>query len=113
MITADIKHGVITIDGHANAAPRGADVVCEAVTAISFQLINSLTELTDERIAFDASRPGHISVKIPTSPEGYLLCLSFGIGMYTLSIQYPGHICLSASFREQLVNVATRRRGTR
>ena len=109
MITADIKHGVITIDGHANAAPRGADVVCEAVTAISFQLINSLTELTDERIVFDASRPGHISVQIPTSPEGFLLCLSFAIGMYTLSIQYPEHICLSDNFEEQLVNVACRR----
>lgn len=113
MITADIKHRTITIDGHANSAPRGADVVCEAVTAISFQLINSLTELTDEHIVFDASRPGHISVKIPTSPEGFLLCLSFGIGIYALSIQYPEHICLSASFREQLVNVAVRRRGTR
>ena len=112
MITADIKHGCITIDGHANAAPRGADVVCEAVTAISFQLINSLTELTDERIVFDASRPGHISVKIPTSPEGFLLCLSFGIGMYTLSIQYPDHIHLTPAFEEQMVNVPCRR-GTR
>ena len=113
MITADIKNGTIVIDGHANSAPRGADVVCEAVTAISFQLINSLTELTDERIVFDASRPGHISIKIPTSPEGYLLCLSFGIGIYTLAIQYPEHICLSEKFESQLVNVASRRRGTR
>lgn len=109
MIAVDIKHGHITIDGHANTAPRGADIVCEAVTAISFQLINSLTELTDERIVFDASRPGHISVKIPASPDGYLLCLSFAIGMYTLSIQYPEHICLSEKFESQLVNVACRR----
>ena len=112
MIAVDIKHGHITIDGHADAAPRGADIVCEAVTAISFQLINSLTELTDERIVFDASRPGHISVKIPTSPEGYLLCLSFAIGIYTLSIQYPEHIHLTPAFEEQLVTVPCRR-GTR
>lgn len=112
MIAVDIKHGHITIDGHANTAPRGADIVCEAVTAISFQLINSLTELTDEHIVFDASRPGHISVKVPTSPEGFMLCLSFAIGIYTLSIQYPEHIHLTPAFEEKLVNVPCRR-GTR
>ena len=112
MIAVDIKNGTITIDGHANAAPRGADVVCEAVTAISYQLINSLTELTDEHIVFDSSRPGHISVKIPASPDGYLLCLSFAIGIYTLSIQYPEYIHLSEAFEDGLINRPCRR-GTR
>ena len=112
MITADIKHGVITIDGHANTAPRGKDIVCEAVTALTFTLINSLVELTDEHIVYDASRPGHISVKIPVSPEGFLLVMSYGIGMYTLSIQYPENIRLTKNFEDRILHVAQCRRGS-
>ena len=45
MITILITPDKIHVSGHANTAPRGADIVCAAVSALTLTLIRGLKEI--------------------------------------------------------------------
>ncbi|GEB31768.1 MULTISPECIES: ribosomal-processing cysteine protease Prp [Brevibacillus] len=48
VIVSRAQHGIheICISGHANAGAYGADIVCSAVSGISFGILNSVQPLT-------------------------------------------------------------------
>lgn len=48
VIVSRAKHGIheICISGHANAGAYGADIVCSAVSGISFGILNAIQPLT-------------------------------------------------------------------
>ena len=45
MITIAVTPDRIHMSGHANTAPRGSDIVCSAVSALTFTLIRGLKEI--------------------------------------------------------------------
>lgn len=50
MIQVKISSTGIQMDGHAGRSVNGQDIVCSAVSALTCNLINSLEDLTDNRI---------------------------------------------------------------
>ncbi|MBH0332124.1 MULTISPECIES: ribosomal-processing cysteine protease Prp [Brevibacillus] len=48
VIVSRAQHGIheISISGHANAGAYGADIVCSAVSGISFGILNAIQPLT-------------------------------------------------------------------
>ena len=45
MITVLVAEDRIHVSGHANTAPRGSDIVCSAVSALTLTLIQGLKEI--------------------------------------------------------------------
>jgi|SRR5699024_3025228 len=56
------------ISGHADSGPYGYDLVCAGVSAVSFGLVNAITELCDVDLAIhQGSEGGYLHVEIPAS----------------------------------------------
>ena len=55
MIQVKISSGGIQMNGHACRSVNGQDIVCAAVSALTCNLINSLEDLTDNRIRADTA----------------------------------------------------------
>lgn len=91
MISVEHLCGQITIKGHADYAPKGEDIVCEAVSALTQTYVCSLEHLTDDKVKYSLS-PGYACISDPHSPEGFLLTQSFLLGLDLLAHAYPEHI---------------------
>ena len=95
MIVVKVSADGIVIDGHAGYAKPGKDIICSAVTMLSFNLINSMEALTEDVIEYDAEDPGHINIKFKdVSERGKLLVDSFFIGISEVSRAYPEYVQL-------------------
>ena len=91
MISVEHLCGQITVKGHADYAPKGYDIVCEAVSALTQTYVCSLEHLTDDKVRYSLS-PGYACIADPRSPEGYLLTQSFLIGLDLLAHTYPDYV---------------------
>ncbi|GEN31419.1 hypothetical protein HNQ35_000817 [Cerasibacillus quisquiliarum] len=75
MITVYIyrKQGEITafeLSGHAESGPYGHDLVCAAVSAVSFGAINAVTELCQIDLGIDQGEEGgYLRVTLPSHLE--------------------------------------------
>jgi len=80
------------VEGHANFAEHGKDVVCGAVSTLTCALINSLEKLTQEEIGYTV-KSGYVNIQhhIKT-PEGRLLRDSFVINIMELAEEYKKYI---------------------
>lgn len=55
------------IEGHANSGPYGYDLVCAAVSAVSFGAVNAVIELCEIDLIIDqAGEGGYLFVEIPS-----------------------------------------------
>ena len=55
-----------TISGHANSGPYGYDLVCAAVSAVSFGAVNAVFELAKINLEIDqAGEGGYLAVNLP------------------------------------------------
>jgi uncharacterized protein YsxB (DUF464 family) len=89
MITIKRKKDGISIKGHANYAPHGQDIVCASVSVLVQTLIQSIEELTADRIEY-SMRPGKVKIKYwSLSDETKALISSFFIGAENIAAQYP------------------------
>lgn len=84
----------ITIQGHANYAEQGKDIVCAGVSALAQTLIYSLEELTQDKI--DCSiKNGNTIIKFWTlSEQAKLLVESFLLGIESIADAYPDNVTL-------------------
>src|SRR5699024_11963242 len=58
-----------TISGHANSGPYGYDLVCAAVSAVTFGAVNAVLELAKINLEIDqAGEGGYLAVNLP--PNG-------------------------------------------
>ena len=90
MIVVKVTPDYISIQGHANYAESGKDIVCAAVSALTFTLINSISQLTDDTIEASGENQGNIFVKLKSlSDKGRLLIDSFFIGICSIANEYP------------------------
>ena len=92
MIEISCKNGSLTIKGHAEYAAIGKDIVCAGVSVLAQTLIQSLEELTTDKIKYDIS-PGWVDIKHGNlSGRGQLLMDSFFIGVQMIADEYPDNV---------------------
>lgn len=88
MIVINITEKGITVDGHADYAEPGKDIVCAAVSVLAQNLIESIKALTRDSIEYRMI-PGHIDIDFKNlSKQGKLLVDSFFIGVNSISESY-------------------------
>ena len=82
----------ITIEGHANYAPLGQDIVCASISTLVQVLIKCIEEMTEDKIEYSI-RPGMVDIKFrDLSEKAQLLVSSFFIGAQMISEQYPNNV---------------------
>lgn len=82
----------ITIEGHANYAPPGQDIVCASVSTLVQVLIKCIEDMTDDKIEYSI-QPGMVDIKFGNlSEKAQLLVSSFFIGAQMISEQYPNNV---------------------
>ena len=92
MTTVHRYDGGITINGHANYAPQGQDIVCAAVSILAHTLIASIEELTTDTIQYDV-QPGWVDIKHGNlSGSAQALVDSFFIGINMIAEDYPDNV---------------------
>lgn len=88
MIVVHIDESGITVEGHAEYAEHGKDIVCAAVSVLAHNLIQSLRDLTRDSISYRVI-PGHIDIEFKNlSEHGKLLVDSFFIGINSIAESY-------------------------
>ena len=92
MITIRRVKDSIYIDGHANYAPQGQDIVCAGVSTLVQTLIQSVEELTTDAIEYSMN-PGRVQIKFwSLSSESRTLVSSFFCGVRMISEAYPDNV---------------------
>lgn len=94
MITATIRDNGFRIEGHANMAPNGQDVVCASVSALVGGLIRALEELSvNFEIQEADQRKGIIDLKIKTMTTVVECVVSvLEQGLLNIQLQYPDYV---------------------
>ena len=92
MILIDRGERMINIDGHANYAEPGKDIVCAAVSMLVQTLIQSFEELTSDEIHYDMM-PGTVHIQFgDLSERARLLVDSFFVGVSMIAEEYPDNV---------------------
>lgn len=92
MIEVRIRPERIKISGHAGYAEYGKDIVCAGVTALTQTLIQSIENLTDDKIEYRIS-PGKVEVEYRNlSEKSKTLVDSFFIGICLIAEEFPEHV---------------------
>lgn len=88
MIGVSITPDGIRMQGHAGKSINGQDIVCAAVSALTCNLINSLQELTDNRIRADTSSGLTVIEWEELSEPGKLLVDSWFLGISAINQEH-------------------------
>lgn len=92
MITVNRYSDRITVEGHANFATYGQDIVCAGVSTLVQTLIQSVEELTTDKIQYDM-QPGTVDIKFwSLSDLTKVLVDSFFIGIEQIISEYPDYV---------------------
>jgi len=92
LIVVCVRKDGITVNGHANYAETGKDIVCAGVTALTQTLIRALEGLIKDEIEYEVS-PGRADIYYGNlSEEGKLLVDSFFIGVCSIADEFPDHV---------------------
>ncbi len=92
MIEVRIRPERIEISGHAGYAEPGKDIVCAGVTALTQTLIQSIENLTDDKIEYRIS-PGKVEVEYRNlSEKSKTLVDSFFVGICLIAEEFPEYV---------------------
>ena len=95
MVTIKQRYNGLSIDGHANFAEQGKDIVCAAVSVLAQTLIASIEELTDDDVR-SVIEHGHIELNYRNLSEtSRVLIDSFLIGCRMIESEYPDCVTLT------------------
>lgn len=103
MIKVDIQKKVdnikqIIVDGHADFAEHGMDIVCAGVSSVVFGMINSIDSL-DEDVKFDISvnedETGHLTYRsLQSTKKEQLLLQAMIVSLKTIEENYSEYITI-------------------
>lgn len=89
MITILVAADRIHVSGHANMAPRGSDIVCSAVSALTLTLIRGLEEIADVEL-YESVENGNICIEWQTvNDTGKALIDTWFLGICGIALEYP------------------------
>lgn len=77
--------------GHAGFADAGSDIVCSAVSALTFNTVNSIEKFTDDAFTVEAGKDGGmLTVRFPEtlSAKAVLLMDSLILGIESIQADY-------------------------
>ena len=89
LIEVTVEKDRIMITGHADLAPHGKDVVCAGVTTLMQTLIQSIADLTEDKIEYSVS-PGRADIKYGNLAK--TLVDSFFIGICLIVDEFPEYV---------------------
>lgn len=96
MITVTHFQNKIIIEGHANYAPHGQDIVCSAVSTLAQTLIAAVEELTEDGCTAEIE-PGKIIMGFRClSEQTKLLIDAFFVGIKMIADTYPQNVQVQA-----------------
>lgn len=87
----------IDVIGHANYGPRGQDIVCAGISALTQALVESVkTESEEIQVICDESA-AHVTVFIPSNPPERIKAFEdcFFIGVRMIAEEFPEHVRVS------------------
>lgn len=88
MIQVRIREHEITMSGHAGIAPRGYDLVCAAVSALTYTLIDAIRAMEGANINATVDH-GNVSVKWQhMNDTGKIIIDSWFIGICSINREY-------------------------
>nr|DAZ02715.1 MAG TPA: cysteine protease [Caudoviricetes sp.] len=94
MIEVRIRPERIEISGHAGYAEPGKDIVCAGVTALTQTLIQSIENLTDDKIEYRIS-PGKAEIEYRNlSEKSKTLVDSFFVGIRLIADEFPDYVAI-------------------
>lgn len=88
MIQVKITSTGIRMNGHAGRLINGQDIVCSAISALTCNLINSLEDLTDNRIRAETASGKTIIKWQDLDDRGKLLVDSWFLGLTAINQEY-------------------------
>lgn len=88
MVEVNISSKGIRMSGHACRSVNGQDIVCAAISALTCNLINSLEELTDNRIRAETASGRTIIKWENLDDRGQLLVDSWFLGLTAIDQKY-------------------------
>ena len=89
MIDVAVNLNGIHVSGHADIAPRGFDIVCAAVSALTLTLIRGLREIALVEITEEVGQ-GNICIEWQTiNDTGKALIDTWFLGILGIAEQYP------------------------
>jgi len=92
MINITITTDGIHVRGHAEAGPKGQDIVCAAISTLTQNLICSFERLTEDKIKY-VIEPGWVDINYwDLSDKGRLLIESFFVGVSGVATASPDHV---------------------
>lgn len=93
MITIKHSKGCISVEGHAEYAPIGEDIVCAAVSTLTQAFVASVEELTNDNLKaeFGAGK-ALIQYEENLSRDAQLLRDSFLLGVRMVAEAYPENV---------------------
>ena len=92
MIEVEVSLNKITVIGHAGYAPKGNDIVCAAVSALTQALMMGLDQIAGMRIA-TCEKPGNICIEWQHANDvGKALIDTWFIGICKIADSYENYI---------------------
>ena len=89
MITILVTSDRIHVSGHANTAPRGSDIVCAAVSALTLTLLRGLREIACMEL-YESVEAGNICIEWRTiNDTGEALIDAWFLGICGIAAEYP------------------------
>lgn len=96
MINISVTSDRICVSGHANTAPKGFDIVCSAVSALTLTLIRGLKDIADMQL-YVSVETGNICIEWQTlNDTGKALIDTWFLGICGISAEYPGFNFISS-----------------
>jgi uncharacterized protein YsxB (DUF464 family) len=94
LIVVTRTNNSVTIEGHAQYAPHGKDIVCSAVSTLVQTLIQSIEDLCTDEISYHL-QPGRVTIKHDTlTHDAQVLFDAFMIGVYMIANRYPFNVAV-------------------
>lgn len=92
MIVIRVREDGVTIEGHANYAEYGKDIVCAGMTAIMRTFVKSIEDLTEDKIEYKISS-GKVDIHYRNlSAKSKTLVDSFFVGICMIANEYPEYV---------------------
>ena len=88
MVEVNISSKGIKMSGHACRSVNGQDIVCSAISALTCNLINSIEDLTDNRIRAETASGKTIIKWQDLDDRGKLLVDSWFLGLTAIDQEY-------------------------
>lgn len=92
MITVTKSKNEIILNGHAGYAEKGRDIVCAAVSMLTYNLQESINRLTEDSVGFCFAENETVISIGDISVNTQLLIDSFIIGLEMLAAGYPDNV---------------------